>query len=62
MQTTVKLDLNRAVVVRSAQPGIVPVDLCTFGVAAFSANLKPDQAAILGLALLEQAALAEKGA
>lgn len=59
MKTTVKLDSNKSVVIRPAQPGLVPVDLCTFGIAAFSVNLSPDQAAILGQALCEQAAAAD---
>lgn len=60
LKTTVKLDNNRAVVVNSATGGAVPIDLATFGIAAFSVKLTPDQAAILGAALQEQAEIAER--
>lgn len=58
-QTTVKLDQQRAVVVQNAKPGIVPIDLKTFGITAFSVNLTPDQAAILGEALSLEAIRAQ---
>lgn len=59
MKTTVKLDQNRAVVVHNASAGAVPIDLATFGIAAFSVRLTPSQAAVLGEALSIEAIRAE---
>ena len=57
--TTVKLTIAKAIVVRNAKGGMVPVDLTSFGIAAIAESLTPDQAAILGQALTREAGVAE---
>ena len=59
MKTTVKLSGNRSIVVNDPTAQIIAVDLCTFGLKAFSALLSPDEAYILGTALVDAAKRAE---
>ena len=58
-QTTVKLSAVKAIVVKNATGGTVPVDLTSFGIAAVSEALTPDQAYILGDALMREAGEAQ---
>lgn len=60
MKHTIKIDINRAVVVEP-EGEAVAVRLTTFGVAAFSQRLDVHQAQALGLALVQSAQQAGPG-
>lgn len=60
MKHTIKIDINRAVVVEP-EGQAVAVRLTTFGIAAFAQTLDVHQAQALGLALVQAAKRAEAG-